>query len=300
MRSREYKITQLIAHLFCGLAAILALLPFVLLIIASFTDNVWATANGYSFFPKEFSLEAYRYIAVQWNKLGHAYFMTIIVTVVGTTVSMILTTLFAYGISHKEIPGMKFLAFLLVFTMLFNGGLVSTYYSYIKFFHIKNTIWALLVPNLMMNAFNVILVKNYFTFSIPVSLKEAARIDGASEFRIFTKIIMPLSLPIVATIGLMTALAYWNDWQNGMYYLTDRGGANLYTIQNILNNINENIQALTQNASQAAAIGASAAKMPSATIRMAIAVIGILPILVLYPFFQRYFVKGITLGGVKE
>ena len=111
---------------------------------------------------------------------------------------------------------------------------------------------------------------------------------------------MPLSLLIVATIGLMTALAYWNDWQNGMYYLTDRGGANLYTIQNILNSINENIQALTQNASQAASIGASVAKMPSTTIRMAIAIIGILPILVLYPFFQRSFVKGITLGGVKE
>jgi putative aldouronate transport system permease protein len=300
MKSREYKITQALAHFFCGLIAICALLPFVLLVIASFTDNAWATANGYSFLPKEFSTEAYRYIAVQWDKIGRAYFMTILVTVIGTIVSIIITTLFAYGISHAEIPGMKILGFLLIFTMLFNGGLVSTYYSYIRFFHIKNTIWALIVPNLMMNAFNVILVKNYFTFSIPPSLKEAARIDGASEFRVFVKIIMPLSLPIVATIGLMTALAYWNDWQNGMYYLTNREGGHLYTIQNILNNINENIQALKQNASQAASIGASTSKMPSTTIRMAIATIGILPILVFYPFFQRYFVKGITMGGVKE
>ncbi len=300
MRSREYKITQLIAHLFCGIVALCALLPFVLLVIASFTDNAWATVNGYSFFPKEFSTEAYRYIAVQWDKLGRAYLMTIIVTLIGTVASILITTLFAYGISHVEIPGMKILSFLLVFTMLFNGGLVATYYSYIRFFHIKNTIWALIVPSLMMNAFNVILVKNYFTYSIPASLKEAARIDGASEFRIFVKIIMPLSLPIVATIGLMTALAYWNDWQNGMYYLTNRGGGHLYTIQNILNNINENIQALKQNASQAASIGASVSKMPSTTIRMAIATIGILPILIFYPFFQRYFVKGITMGGVKE
>ena len=300
MKSREYKITQIIAHLFCGTAAICALLPFLLLVISSLTDNAWASANGYSFFPRKFSMEAYQYIAVQWNRLGRAYLMTILVTFIGTMVSIIITTLFAYGISHKEIPGMKILNFLLIFTMLFNGGLVATYYSYVKFFHIKNTIWALLVPGLMMNAFNVILVKNYFTFSIPASLKEAARIDGASEFRVFVKIIMPLSLPIVATIGLMTGLAYWNDWQNGMYYLTQRGGGDLYTIQIILNNINENIQVLAQNASQAAQIGASASDMPSTTIRMAIATIGILPILVLYPFFQRYFVKGITLGGVKE
>ena len=300
MKSTEYKVTQFIAHLVCGIVALCALLPFVLLIVASFTDNAWATANGYSFFPKEWSLEAYRYIGVQWSKLGQAYLMTVIVTGIGTTVSVLITTLFAYGISQKDIPGMKILNFLLIFTMLFNGGLVSTYYSYVKFFNIKNTIWALILPALLMNAFNVILVKNYFTFSIPASLKEAARIDGASEFGIFVKIILPLSLPIIATIGLMTALAYWNDWQNGMYYLTDRGGGHLYTIQNILNNINENIQALTQNASQAAGLGISAAKMPSTTIRMAIAVIGILPIMILYPFFQKYFVKGITLGGVKE
>nr|WP_314464727.1 carbohydrate ABC transporter permease [uncultured Clostridium sp.] len=300
MRSREYKTTQFIAHCFCGLASLCALLPFMLLVIASFTDNKWATQNGYSFFPKVFSMEAYRYIAVQWSQIGHAYFMTILITVIGTAASILITTLFAYGISQKDIPGMKILSFLLMFTMLFNGGLVSTYYSYVKIFHIKNTIWSLLLPNLLMNAFNVILIRNYFTFNIPESLKEAARIDGASEFRIFTKIIIPLSLPIIATIGLMTSLAYWNDWQNGMYYLTERGGSNLYTIQIILNNINENIQVLVQNASKAASIGANVSKMPSTTIRMAIAVIGILPILVLYPFFQRYFVKGITLGGVKE
>ncbi len=300
MKSKEYKTTQMVAHLVCGSVAVFALLPFILLVVASFTDNGWATANGYSFFPKEWSLEAYRYIGVQWERLGRAYFMTIFVTTVGTTVSILITTLFAYAISNKEIPGMKILSFLLIFSMLFNGGLVATYYSYVRFFHIKNTVFGLLVPNLMMNAFNVILVKNYFTFSIPESIKEAARIEGASEFKIFVKIIMPLSLPIVATIGLMTGLTYWNDWQNGLYFLTQRGGGHLYTIQNILNNINENIQVLRQNASQAASIGASAADMPSTTIRMAIAVIGILPILVLYPFFQKYFVKGITLGGVKE
>lgn len=300
MKSRESKTTQIVAHIFCGFASLCAIMPFILLAIASFTDNKWATEHGYSFFPQKLSLEAYKYIGAQWSILGRAYFMTIFLTAIGVAASVLINTLYAYGISQKDIPGMKFMSFILVFTMLFNGGLVATYYNYVKIFHIKNTFGALLVPNLLMNAFSVILVRNYITSSIPASIKEAATIDGASEFKIFTKIIMPLSLPIIATIGLMSGLAYWNDWQNGMYFLTERDGHHLYTIQIILNNITENIEALKQNASMSAEIGARVSDMPSTTIRMAIAVIGILPILVLYPFFQRYFVKGITLGGVKE
>lgn len=297
MKSREYKLTQALAHAVCGLFALLALLPFLLLIIASFTDNTWATANGFSFFPGEWSLDAYRYISAQWTTIGRAYLMTFIVTAAGTAVSVVITTLFAYGISQDHVPGMRILSFLMVFTMLFNGGLVATYYTYVNYFHIRNTVWALIVPGLLMNAFNVILVRNYFKNSIPYSLIEAARLDGASEFGIYFRIILPLSIPIVATIGLMTGLAYWNDWQNGMYYLTERGGGDLYTIQIVLNNINENVQALVTSAS---ALGGMNIKMPSTTIRMAIATIGILPILIIYPFFQKYFVKGITLGGVKE
>jgi putative aldouronate transport system permease protein len=300
MRSAESAVTQVIAFVFCGAAALMALAPFILLAVASFTDNLWATSNGYSFFPRKWSLEAYRYIAFRWEQLGRAYMMSVIVTAAGTTASVLITTPFAYAVSEPGIPGMKAVSFLLIFTMLFNGGIVATYYSYVRIFHIRNTIWALLVPGLLMNAFNVILVRNYFQSSIPPSLKEAARIDGASEFRIFAQIMMPLSLPIVATIGLMTAIHYWNDWINGMYYLTERGGSQYYTVQIILNNINENIQILLQNASTAASMGINLAQMPSTTIRMAIATIGIIPILVMYPFFQKYFVKGITLGGVKE
>ena len=297
MKSKEYYITQTTAHFVCGLVALLALLPFILLIIASFTENDWANANGYSFFPGAWSLDAYRYIAVQWGTIGRAYLMTVVVTAAGTALSILMTTLFAYAISQRDVPGMKILSFMMVFTMLFNGGLVATYYSYVNYFHIRNTIWALIVPNLLMGAFSVILVRNYFTNSIPYSLIEAARLDGASEFGIFGRIVMPLSIPIVATIGLMTGLAYWNNWENGMYYLTERGGGQFYTIQIVLNNINENIQAL-QNSSSVT--GGMNIRMPSTTVRMAIATIGILPILIIYPFFQRYFVKGITLGGVKE
>lgn len=299
MRTREYKITQVITNLICAFATFCAIVPFILLIVASFTDDTWASMNGFTFFPKELSLDAYRYIVAKWGTIGKAYLMTILVTVIGTVISLFISVLFAYGISKQDIPGMKLVSFLMVFTMLFNGGLVSTYYCYVRIWNIKDSIWALLVPNLLMNAFNVILIRNYFINSIPASLEEAARIDGAGEFRILGKIILPLSKPIIATIGLMTGLAYWNDWQNGLYYLTARNGSKYYTIQIILNNISENIRAIAAAATSGAGI-ATAMKMPTTTIRMAIAVVGILPILVIYPFFQRYFVKGITLGGVKE
>lgn len=297
MKTREYKKTQLIAHLVLMTASLIVLLPFMLLMIASFTDNAWATANGFSFFPEEWSLEAYEYIWMQKDMIGHAYLMTILVTAVGTGISLIITTLLAYATVQTHIKAMRVLNFLIIFTMLFNGGLVATYYSYVNLLHIRNTFWALVVPGLMLNAFNVILVRNYFKNSIPGALIEAAHLDGAGEFRVFSTVVMPLSKPIVATIGLMTGLAYWNDWQNGLYYLTPRGGSSFYTIQIILNNINENVQTLLQNAS---ALGGLNVKMPSTTIRMAIAAVGILPILVIYPVFQKYFVKGITLGSVKE
>lgn len=301
MKTREYRTTQIMTNGVCILATFLAMVPFVLLIIASFTDNAWATEFGFTFFPGKWSLEAYQYIAMKWGVIGKAYFMTIAVTVIGTIASLIISVMFAYGISRQDVGGMGVVSFLLVFTMLFNGGIVSTYYCYVNVIGIKDTIWALICPGLLMNAFNVILIRNYFVNSIPASLEEAARIDGAGEFKILLSIIIPLSKPIIATIGLMTALAYWNDWMNGLYYLTARGGSDLYTIQIVLNNISDDIRAIAAAATSGGnGIAAAAVKLPSTTVRMAIAVIGILPILVIYPFFQKYFVKGITLGGVKE
>ncbi len=294
---KEEKKIQIIGHAFMLVAALLALIPFILLIVSSFTDNSWAQANGFSFFPKAWSTAAYRYLMGQGATIGRAYLMTILVTVIGTVVSLLMTSLFAYGLSNEDIPGGKVISFLLIFTMLFNGGLVATYYTYTNIFHVRDTIWALIVPNLLMNAFNVILVRNYFKMSIPESLLEAARIDGAGEFKIFFKIVLPLSKPIMATIGLMTGIMYWNDWQNGLYYLTQRGGSKYYTIQVVLNTINENINFLASSSSSTAV--ASISQLPTTTARMAIAVIGIIPILIAYPFFQKYFVKGITLGGVK-
>lgn len=297
MKVKESTGIQILSHLIMIIFATAAVLPFLLMIVASLTDNAWATANGFSFIPEKWSLEAYRYIANQWATIGRSYLMTFLVTIVGTALSLLVVCLFAYAVAH-DYPGMKILNFLCVFTMLFSGGIVTSYYIWTKQFGIRNTFWALVLPNLLMSAFNVMLVKNYFKFSIPESLLEAARIDGAGEIRIFTKIVMPLSLPIVATIGLMTGILYWNDWTNGLYYLSDRGGSQFYTIQMVLNKINENINFLTQNASALGSVNASV--LPATTSRMAIAVVGILPILIAYPFFQRFFVKGIMLGGVKE
>lgn len=289
---------QIVSHVVLALFSLAAIIPFFLLVIASFTDNQWALANGISFFPKEWSLKAYEYILNEWGTIGRAYLMTIIVTLVGTVVSILLTTSLAYALSDENLPGVKILMFLCIFTMLFNGGIVASFYVWVKVFHIRNTLWALIFPNLMMNAFNIILVKNYYKGNIPESLKEAARIDGAGEFKIFTSIVFPLSKPIIATIGLMTAIAYWNDWTNGLYYLTERNGSQFYTIQIVLNTINNNINFLASHAGEAGSI--SVADIPSTTVRMAIAVVGVIPILIAYPFFQKYFVKGITMGGVKE
>lgn len=287
---------RIAAHIVMIIGSLLAVLPFILLIISSFTDNQTALMNGYSFFPEKWSLEAYAYIGREWRTIGRAYLMTILVTVIGTVLSLILTSTFAFAISNNKLPGHRILTFMCIFTMLFNGGIVASYYIYSNVFHIKDTIWALIVPTLLMSPFNVVLVKNYYTNSISPSILEAARIDGASVFQIFRKIVIPLSVPILATVGLMSAIAYWNDWTNGLYYLTENGGSHLYTIQLVLNKINENVNFLANNSDLAVQV----TTLPSTTIRMAIAVVGIIPIIIAYPFFQKYFVKGITLGGVKE
>lgn len=290
---RWFIAANVVLTIFC----LLVIIPFVLLVVASFTDNAWATANGFSFFPGKWSLEAYKYIGRQWESIGHGYLMTVVVTVLGTFGSIMLTSMYAWGLADDSLPGVKILNFLTVFTMLFSGGIVASYYMWTNVFHIRDTIWALILPNYMMSAFNIILVKNYYKYSIPKELMEAAKVDGAGELRIFWKIVFPLSVPIIVTIGLMTGLHYWNDWTNGLYYLTERNGSKYYTIQIILNQINENLNFLTQNASNASNV--NIADLPSTTVRMAIAIVGVLPIMILYPFFQKYFVKGITMGGVK-
>ena len=205
--------------------------------------------------------------------------------------SILLTTSLAYAISKKNLPGGKVLTFLVFFTMLFNGGLVPTYLMYADTFHIKNTIWALILPNLLVRAYYIMLMRSYFLNNLPGEVLEAASIDGATEFQIFGKVAIPMSKPIIATVLMFSMILYWNDWQNGLYYITTK--TNLYTIQNLLNRMIQEIQFLSNNA--VVGQSTSTANIPSATVRMAIAVVGILPIAIVYPFVQKNFAKGITL-----
>ncbi len=287
------KSAQALLHLIFILLVLACIVPFVLLVMSSFTSESALMQNGYSLFPKEFSLEAYKYLLQKGTTILRGYGITILVTVVGTLISVTITTLLAYPLSRPELPHRNVFSFIVFFTMLFNGGLVPTYIMYTQVFHIKNTIWALIVPMLLMNAFYVIMMRSFFTANIPDSLIEAARIDGAGELRILVQIVLPLSKPMMATLALMIGLGYWNDWLNGLYYLTD---TRYFSIQNILNRMIADVQFLASASSVTSSVTAN---LPSVGIRMAIAVIGVLPILVIYPFFQKAFVKGIVIGGVK-
>lgn len=293
---KESTVFQIVIGTILVFATILAVVPFILLISSSFTAEDALLSNGYGFWPTKFSLYAYEYLFVtNREKIFSAYGMTMLVTVIGTALSLVIGPLLAYAISRKDYPRRKIINFLVFFTMIFNGGTVSSYIIWTQIFGIRNSIAAYIFPTLLMNGFYIMLMKNNFSSNIHPALIEAAKIDGAGEFYIYLKIILPLSLPILATVGLMVAIAYWNDWVNGLYYITD---SKKYSLQVFMNSIINNIKSLASMSSSMDMGGVK--ELPSSGIRMAMAVIGILPIFALYPFFQKAFVAGIALGGVKE
>ncbi|MDR2246336.1 MAG: carbohydrate ABC transporter permease [Treponema sp.] len=292
MVSPQEKGILLFSHLILILASAACVIPFVIMIAASVTSENSLVLSGYQLLPREFSFAAYEYLWLQKEAILRAYGITVITTALGTGISLVITVLLAYPLAIRDLPGRGLVSFLLIFSMLFNGGLVPTYIMYTQYFHLKNTLWALIVPGMLMNAFNVILIRSYFISSVPGEMIEAGRIDGAGEYGILFKIVLPISTPILATIGLMTGLGYWNNWYNGMIYLSDD---TWYSIQVLLNAILTNVQYLANNE-----VGARLnIRLPTASVRMAIAAIAVLPILIAYPFFQKYFVKSITLGAIK-
>ena len=290
----ESKSFNRVATIILTILVIIAMLPILLIVIASFSAESSLIRNGYTYWPEQWSLDAYYYMVKQSIMILRSYGVSFLVTFVGTALSVIITTMLAYPMSRKSFKYRNALAFFVFFTMLFNGGIVPSYIMWTKFFHIKNTIWALIIPNYLVSAFNVILVKNYYQNSVPDSLIEAAQLDGASELKIFFKVMLPLAVPTVATISLFTGICYWNDWTNGLYYISNE---KLY-IQQLLMKIMNNIQAM-RSSSNAALIGTGAIDLPGTSIRMAMAVIGILPIMLIYPFVQKYLVKGVVVGAVK-
>ncbi|HHV11676.1 MAG TPA: carbohydrate ABC transporter permease [Clostridiales bacterium] len=293
--SKNERIFQLIINVFLMIMVILVIIPIWLLIAGSITDDASLVSNGYSLIPKVFSLSAYEYLLFKSKDIFHALGISFLITAIGTAVSLMITPLLAYPLSRKDFVARNFISFFVFFTMLFNGGIVPSYIMWTQLFHIKNTLWALIIPNLLMNGFSVIMMKNYFAQNIPLELIEASKIDGAGELYIFRKVVLPLSLPIMATIGLLVGIGFWNDWTNGLYYVND---SRYFSLQNLLNRILTNVQFLASSTEISQGGGANM-KLPAVSIRMAIAVVGVVPIMALYPFFQKYFVKGITIGAVK-
>lgn len=269
--------------------------PFLLMLSASVTDEQVLISSGYNFWPKKFSFDTYRYLWARRDIIGRSYLISIFITLVGTLINVVITALFAYPLSRKDFKFRNILAFMIFFTMMFNGGMTASYIIWTRVFHIKNTIWALLLPNLLMGGMNVLMVRNYYTASIPDSILEAARIDGASEMRIFWVILLPLSKPVMITVALFAGMAYWNDWSNGLYYITN---TKLQSLSVYLNSLMNNIQLLTQS-SLAEGANTSGMNLPTVGVRMAIAMIAVLPVLVVFPFIQKQLVKGVVMGGVK-
>ena len=271
------------------------LLPILLMLTASFTDENSLILLGYRFIPDKLSLDAYVYMINQYKVILRAYGVSILVTVAGTLISLIITTMLAYPMSRRDFKYRNLLAFVVFFTMLFSGGIVPSYILWTRVFGITDTYWALILPNLLMPAFHVLLVRNYYQTSIPHDLIESAQIDGAGELKIFFRIMLPLSVPVVATIGLFMALVYWNDWINALYFISK---PKYFGIQNLLIRMMNNIQFL-RSSEGSALIGTGAVELPSTSIRMAMGVVGLLPILVMFPFTQKYLIKGVVIGAVK-
>ena len=278
------------------LMALVCIIPVLLVIAISLSAEASITEYGYHLIPKIVSFEGYEYLAKQSTLIIRALGVSLFVTIVGTVLGILLTTLMGYVLSR---PGYKlngFLTMVVFIPMVFNGGLVSTYFITSQFLNLKDSVWALILP-LAVSSFNVVICRTFFKTTVPEELIESAKMDGARQFTIFFKIVLPISLPVLATIGLFLCFAYWNDWYQSMLYIDDQ---RLYSLQALLNAIMTNVNMLAQNA---AAMGASmadtVANMPKEAARMAIVVVIVLPIACAYPFFQNYFISGLTVGAVK-
>ena len=286
-------ITNIIANIILAVSAIACVFPFIFVIIISLTSEQSLLEHGYSIFPKEWSLDAYKYLLQSGGALAQSYMVTIVVTILGTIINVSMVSSYAYAISRKGFKYRRQFTFLVFFTMLFGGGMVPSYIVMTQVLGLKNTIWALILP-LAFNSFNIIVMRTFFQKSVPDSIIESARIDGASEFRIFTKIVIPLAIPGIATIALFSTLAYWNDWFNAMLYIEYQ---NLVPLQHMLMKIEKNMEFIRQNAMLS---GEVMSALPQESVRMAMVVVSTLPIACTYPFFQKYFISGLTIGGVKE
>lgn len=291
------KKTNMILNVLFGILAALCIVPFLFVLIISLTSESSLQANGYRFWPEEWSLEAYKYIFESGSNIIRAYGVTIVVTITGTILGLIIMTTYAYALSRKNFAYRKFFTKLIFIPMLFSGGMVSSYLVVTRFLGLKNNILALILP-ICVSSFHIIILRTFFKTTVPDAIIESAKIDGASEFLLFLRIVLPISLPAIATIALFLTLGFWNDWFNAMLYIDKNS---LIPLQYLLIKLETSIEFLVNN-SQSIGLNATEAvsKMPKETVKMAIVVITTLPIIFAYPFFQKYFVSGLTVGAVKE
>ena len=287
-----YRVFNVVSTILIGLFALVCLLPFLLLLIGSFTDNNLLILEGYSFFPKKWSLDGYRFIFQYPESLLNAYRVTIFTTLVTTFGSLFLTSMTGYALSRQDFRTRNAFAFFFYFTQLFSGGLIPWYMLITQFLHLRDSIWALIIPGLM-GSYNLLLMRNFIKQCVPNELVESARIDGAGDMRIFLQIVIRLSTPALATIGLFIALGKWNDWYSSMMFIKTESKHTLqyylYRMVNMANALRNMERAgVTANVS-----------LPSETVKMAMAMVATGPVVLVYPFVQRYFVKGLTVGASK-
>ncbi len=295
MTKLKERIPEFVLYAIYILIAFVCVYPVLLVIGISFTDESSLSEFGFHVIPKTFSLDSYRYIISSKNTIFRAYGVTIFVTIIGMIMSTAVVALYSYPLSRKDFKYRKIFTFIAFFTMLFSGGTVAWYMVCTGVLHLKNSVWAMILPYVM-NAWHVIVMRSFYTMSIPVAIIESAKIDGANEYKIFLSLIMPLSLPGLATIALFSTLTYWNDWWLPMMFVTQ---PQKYNLQFLLQSMISNIQMLSENS---AIMGSTnlLADIPKEGARMALCIIATGPILVVYPFFQKYFIQGLTVGAVKE
>lgn len=293
--NRISKTTNFWFNLMFAIIALICIIPVVFIFMISISSEDSITQNGYRFIPEAFSIESYRFIFREIKTILSALGVSIVVTVIGTALGVMLTTLMGYVISRRTYKLNNFFTMMVFIPMVFNGGMISSYVVNTQFLHLKDSIWALILP-LLVSSFNVVICKTFFKTNIPESVIESAQIDGATQFQIFGKIALPLAKPLLATIALFLTFGYWNDWFQSSLFITD---SSLFSLQALLDHIERNMEMMASNPAMGVSMAQYMNAMPKEGARMAMAIIIIIPIACCYPFFQKYFISGLTVGAVK-
>ncbi|MGN6711225.1 carbohydrate ABC transporter permease [Anaerocolumna jejuensis] len=284
------KLFQFWAIAVIALIAVICVVPFIFILSGSFSSESAIAVNGFSLLPQDFTLNAYKTVLRFGNKIPRAYLVTIFITIMGTSLGMLTTSMSGFVLSRQDFKYRNTAAFFIYFTTLFSAGMIPAYLVNVNILHLNNNILVLILPSIM-NPFNIFLFRNFLK-SIPDALMESARIDGAGDFTVYWRVMMPLAKPAIATIGLFLALGYWNEWYRCNLYIKDQ---NMYTLQYLLYNMLQNVEKMFSEQG----LSTPGIQLPSQTMKLATAMLATGPVLIFYPFVQKYFTGGLIVGGVK-